>query len=427
MDRNLNDIIPPSRRRAMLGAEGVPYSQPTPPPLPANYGRAPKPPKKQRAPRTGGGKFPVGTAVVALVVVLASAGALFAFSKAKVTITPMQKDIMMSGDMLATAGGGTLPFVVVSVETVATADVKSEGTEDVQQAAQGSIVISNAQAVPQQLIKNTRFETPDGKIFRIRDSITVPASQGGTPGTLAVTVYADATGDSFNIPATTFTLPGLKGSKAFEQVTAKSEAGMVGGFSGPRPSVSQATKDKTYATLKQELVDGIDAAIKAKVPEGYVLLPGASFVTYVNEPDAPAAGGEVTLGQKASATAVVFPRQALASAIAYANDGTYNGQPVTLTKEEGLKVTAASGAAPSPTDQEFAFKLEGNASILWVVDGSRIAGAVAGKDRESAETALTGFPEVEKVHILIRPFWSSSFPSDPEKIEVVVLEPSSST
>jgi hypothetical protein len=427
MDRNLNDIIPPSRRRAMLGTEGVPYTPPATPPLPANYGRAPKPPKKTRAPRTGGGKFPVGTALVALVVVAASAGALFVFSKAKVTITPVQKDIMMAGDMLATSGGGTLPFVVVSVETVATADVKSEGTEDVQQAAQGTIVISNTQAVPQQLIKNTRFETANGKIFRIRDSISVPASQGGAAGTLTVTVYADATGDTYNIPATTFTLPGLKGSKAFEQVTAKSEGPMVGGFSGPRPSVSQATKDKTYATLRQELTDGIDAAIKAKVPEGYVLLPGASFVTYVNEPDAPAAGGELTLGQKASATAVVFPRQALASAIAYANDGTYNGQPVTLTKEEGLKVTSATGVAPSPTDQEFAFKLEGNASILWVVEGDRIAGAVAGKNRESAETALTGFPEVEKVHILIRPFWSSSFPSDPSKIEVVVLEPNSKT
>lgn len=412
----------------MLGTEGVPYTPPVTPPLPTQYGRAPKPPKparQQRVPRTGG-KFPVGTAVVALIVIAASAGALFAFSKAKVTITPMQKDIMMAGDMLATAGGGTLPFAVVSVEKVATAEVKSEGTENVQQAAQGSIVISNTQAVPQQLIKNTRFETPDGKIYRIRDSITVPASQGG-PGTLTVTVYADATGESFNIPATTFTLPGLKGSKAFEQVTAKSEGPMTGGFSGVRPTVSQATKDKTYATLKQELTDGIDAAIQAKVPEGYVLLPGASFVTYVSEPDAPAAGGAVSLSQKASATAVVFPRQAIASAIAYANDGTYNGQAVTLKKESGLKVTAKTGAAPSATDQEFAFTLEGNASILWVVEGDRIAGAVAGKNRESAETALTGFPEVEKVHILIRPFWSSSFPSDPSKIEVVVLEPSSKT
>lgn len=402
----------------MLGAEDSSYTPPIARPArPAKRERTP------RAPRSGGGGFPYGTAIVALLVVAASAGALFAFSKARVTITPMQKDIDMSADMLATAGGGTLSFVVVNVEKVATTDVKSEGTENVQQAAQGSIVISNTQAVPQQLIKNTRFETPDGKIFRIHDSITVPASQGGAPGTLTVTVYADAAGESFNIPATTFKLPGLKGSKAYDQVTAKSEGPMEGGFSGPRPSVSQATKDKTYATLKEELAEGINQAILEKVPEGHVLLPGASFVTYTNTPDAPAAGGEVTLGQKATATAVVFPRQALAGSIAYANDGTYNGQIVTLTKEEGLKLTSATGVAPAASDQEFAFKLEGTARILWVVDGERIAGAVAGKTRESAETALTGFPEVEKVHILIRPFWSSSFPSDPEKIEVVVEEP----
>lgn len=397
--------------------------QDAPPPPPTNYGR-PVAPKKERPARTPS-RFPVGTALVALVVVVASAGALYAFSKARVTITPMQKEVTMSGDLLATSGTGVLPFVVISVEKVASTNVKSEGTENVQQAAQGSIVITNTQAVPQQLIKNTRFESADGRIFRIHDSITVPAAKDATPGSLTVTVYADATGESFNIGATTFKLPGLKGSKAYEQVLAKSSEPMAGGFAGPRPSVAEATKNKAYESLKTELVEQIEAAISEKVPEGYVLLPGASFTTYVAQPDAPAAGGEVALSQKAVATAVVFPRTAIASSIAYANDGTYNGQPVTLVDEAGLKLTSANAAAPAPADPEFAFKLEGSATILWVVDGERIAGAVAGKNRQSAEVALTGFPEVEHANIVIRPFWTSSFPSDPSKIEVVVSEPSS--
>lgn len=395
----------------------------TQPSTPTNYGR-PVAPKRVRAPRTPS-KFPVGTAVVALVVVAASAGALYAFSKARVVITPMQKPVTVADSLIATAGTGTLPFEIITVEKVATVNVKSEGTEDVQQAAQGSIVISNTQAVPQQLIKNTRFESADGRIYRIHDSISVPAGKDGNPGTLTVTVYADAAGDSFNIPATSFKLPGLKGTKAYDLVVAKSSEAMTGGFSGPRPAVAQATKDKSYDTLKTELVESIDDAITEKVPEGYVLLPGASFVTYVPGPDAPAAGGEVTLTQKAMATAVVFPRAALASTLAYIGNGTFTGQPVTLVNESGLKLSSANGAAPQATDQEFSFRLEGEATILWTVDNARIAGAVAGKSRQSAETALTGFPEVEHASIVIRPFWSSSFPSDPSKIEVVVSEPSS--
>lgn len=419
MERNLNDIIPPSRRRALLGDSVPAYEAPTPPPS-----RPSRPPKVRRERSNSGKRFPMGTALIALIVVVLSGIALFVFSKATVTVYPTERTVSISGDLIATSGSGDLPFAIIAAEKIATKDVKSEGTVNVQQAAQGSITITNTQAVPQQLIKNTRFESADGHIFRIHDSVAVPAGKDGAPGSLTVTVYADAVGDSFNIPATTFKLPGLKGSKAYDLVTAKSTDAMAGGFSGARPSVAQSTKDKEYASLKSALTEQLKKGIEEKIPEGYVLLPGATFTSYVEVPDAPAAGGEVTLSQKAVVTAVVFPRAALASKIAYANDGTYNGEPVTLAGESDLTLTSANGAAPAAADQEFAFKLDGSATVRWSIDSVKIAGAVAGKNRQSAEVALTGFPELNRATFVIRPFWSSTFPTDPSKIEIVVSEPS---
>jgi len=417
MERNLNDIIPPSRRRALLGDEAPAYT----PPAQSYPSKAPR----ARAPRGGGRKFPLGTAIIALIVIMLSAGALYVFSKARVTVVPVTRQVSVSGQFIATNGSGALPFAVIQVEKTATKDVKSEGTETVNQAAQGTIVISNMQAAPQQLIKNTRFETSNGLIFRIHDSIVVPASKGDVPGTLSVTVYADATGDGYNIPAGTFTIPGLKGSKAFDLVTAKSSEAMTGGFSGPRPTVAQATKDKEYESLKALLAEQIKSDIQTKVSEDYVLLPGASFISYVAQPDAPGAGGTLTLGEKVVATVVVFPKSALASSIAYATDGTYTGQSVTITNADTLTLTSATGSAPGGADQEFNFTLEGAATILWHVDAPTIASAVAGKSRSVAETSLTGFPEIDHATLLLRPFWASSFPADPTKIQVVVAEPSS--
>ncbi len=416
MDRKLYDIIPPSRRRTMLNNSSPLPEAATPAPRPAAVRK-----ERIRIPR---GRFPTGTALVALAVVLLSAAALYLFSKAQVTVYPVERNVTMAGSLVATSGSGLLPFTLITVEKVASKDVKSEGTVNVQQAAQGSITISNNQPTSQQLIKNTRFESADGHIFRIHDSIVVPAGKDGVPGTLAVTVYADAVGDSFNIPATTFKLPGLKGNKAYELVTAKSTEAMSGGFSGPRPSVAQGTKDKEYALLRTELATQIDTAINQKIPEGYVLLKGASFVSYGDQPDAPAAGGEVTLSQKAVATAVVFPREALASSIAGAADGTYGGETVTLIKDSGLTLLSANGAAPLPADQEFLFSLNGEAAVRFIVEANKIAGAVAGKSRQAAEIALTAFPEIEHATIVIRPFWASSFPADPTKIDIVVAEPS---
>ncbi len=418
MERNLNDIIPPSRRRA-LESGGADAFAPQ-----AQAPRTESRPAKTRTKRTHT-RFPFGTAIVALVVTLASAGALYAFSKATVDVTPVvTKTSLTGGELIATAGSGNLPFVVITVEKVATKDVKSEGTENVSEAAQGSVVLTNNQAVPQQLIKNTRLESADGHIFRIHDSVTVPAAKGGSIGSLTVTVYADAPGDTFNIPATTFTIPGLKGSKAFDQVTGKSSEAMAGGFTGTRPVVAQATKDKEYAAMKESLATEVDKAIKEKVEKGYLLLPGATFVSYVPLPDAPAAGSSVTLSEKAVITAIVFPEDALARAVAYNVAGSYAGQPVLFGDTSKLTLTSANGSAPMPSDQEFTFKLVGDTSIVWQVETDKIAAAVAGKTRESAQVALAGFPEVDRAHLVLRPFWSNSFPSDPAKIHVTVSSPS---
>ncbi len=115
----------------------------------------------------------------------------------------------------------------------------------------------------------------------------------------------------------------------------------------------------------------------------------------------------------------MFPSTALAKAIAYQVVGSYSGQTVTVEKESGLTL-APIGDLPVPGTTEFAFGLSGSATILWQVDPTKISAAVAGKSRDSAETVLSGFPEVERASLVLRPFWSTSFPSDPAKIKVTV-------
>ncbi len=421
MQKNLNDIIPPSRRRAM--GEGnmdmpsytssggdMPPASPTPPPS-----RPPMYDRPQRPRRS----FPLGTAIVALVVVLVSVGALFAFSGAEVKVTATENTSSVQGEFVAAQGAGDLPFEIITVEKIATVSAPSEGTETVNQSAQGTITIENQQDTPQQLIKNTRFETPDGLIFRIRDSVTVPASAGGQPGRLDTTVYADATGDSYNIGPSTFTLPGLAGGATFTLVTARSAEAMKGGFSGPRPTVSAATREAKAGELRTKLAGEMDAALSEAVPEGFTLLKGASATIYEAQPDAAAAGNNVELSEKGIARGIIFPTEALARSIAFQVVGAYSGQPVTLTDASGLTL-APVGDLPQVGATEFAFSLSGSTNILWIVDPARISGAVAGKSRDQAKTLLAGFPEVEQAELVVRPFWNTSFPNDPEKVTVTV-------
>lgn len=399
----------------MEGSEDAPTYTSTPvpprPPEQPTYAR-PLPSRPKRS-------FPVGTAIVAAIVILGSIGALFLFSGAEVKVTATENQTVVTGDFIATGSGGDLPFEILTVEKVASVEVESEGTETVNQSAQGTITIENKQDVPQQLIKNTRFETPEGLIYRIRDSVTIPAAKNGASGTLVTTVYADATGESYNVGPTTFTLPGLAGGATFSLVTARSSEAMKGGFAGPRPTVRAATRDAKGQEIRTKLASDIEAAIKDAVPEGYVLVPGGSRVTYEPQPDQAAAGNAVQISEKAIASIVVFPKEALARAIAYQVVGTYSGQLATVEDASALTLTPV-GDLPVPGTEEFAFALSGNTTILWHVDPSKIASAVAGKTADSARTVLAGYPEVDTAAFVLRPFWNRSFPEDPAKIDVSV-------
>ena len=385
-------------------------SMPPPPPPPRPLSDRPLRPR-------GGRRFPIGTALIVLLIVLGSLGAMFYFAGAQVKVTPSTNTVFVSGEFTATAAGGDLPFEIVTVEKTAGTPVPAESTETANDPASGKITISNAQPTPQTLIKNTRFETPNGLVYRIQDSVSVPSGSASAPGTLTVTVYADAGGDTYNIGPSTFTVPGLRGSAAYDLVTARSTEAMTGGFSGTRASVSQATREAQDTKNRAALETSLKDALTEELPEGYILVPGASFITYTQVPDSAGRDNTVTVTTKGTAVAVVFPEAALAKAVAYKVVGSYAGQPISIPDPAGLTLTPATEGAPIG-QESFAFTLAGNTTLVWDVDPTRIAGAVAGKSRDAAESVLSSFPEVSSATLVLRPFWSNTFPNDPSDIKV---------
>lgn len=430
MAKTITDIIPPSRRRQLeqageLPPQEVPAYAPPPPSMPPP---PPRPLSDTGPEYTPGGprrSFPWGIALIALIIVLASAGALYAFSGAEVTITPTSSVTNVSGNFTATYNSGDLPYALVTVDKTVSANVPAESTETVNDPAQGTITIYNTQSTAQTLIKNTRFQSPDEHIFRIQNSVTIPAGSVSSPGSIQATVYADSGGDQYNIGPTTFTVPGLKGTSAYTQVTAKSTDAFTGGFSGTRPSVSQVTRDAQNQKSQTALATALNQAIAAQLPSGYLVLPGATFISYAPVDDTAGKGNTVNVNLKGTAVAVAFPNGALAKMIAFQTLGSYSGQAVHLTDTSGLTLTPSTPDAPTADQGTFAFSLAGKTTIEYDVDTQKIAGAVAGKDRNTAYSIIQSFPEVSKAVLTVRPFWKSSFPEDPSSIKVSTTSPSS--
>src|SRR5262249_20984903 len=136
---------------------------------------------------------------------------------------------------------GTLSYQMLTVSQSATTTASATGSQQVQKQASGVITISNAySSAPQTLVATTRFEAPDGKIYRIHTGVTVPGMTAGKPGTVSEPAYADVAGVEYNRSGTTtYTIPGFKSDPRFTKITASSGS-MTGGFTGTQPTVAAA-------------------------------------------------------------------------------------------------------------------------------------------------------------------------------------------
>ena len=113
------------------------------------------------------------------------------------------------------------------------------------------------QKEPLRLVTNTRFESADGKIFKIKDSAVVPGyTLDGTkkiPGVTTAEVYADQPGEGYNKAPGKFSIPGFKDSPEYTTIYAQSTETFVGGFNGKRFKIEDSELQTAQQALQTEL------------------------------------------------------------------------------------------------------------------------------------------------------------------------------
>jgi hypothetical protein len=391
-----------------------------------------------------GGRRMFGKLVLALCVIGIIGAFLYGlyFHSAVLTITLKHADVALQNQEF-TAGGvpadgaaavETLPFQMMALSLESSAELTATGEKNVTAKASGKIVVYNDFGTQTQpLIKNTRFQTPDGKIYRIRNSIVVPGQKTvdgkKIPGSLEVEVFADAAGAEYNIGLVDFTIPGFKGSPRYEKFYARSKTPMEGGFSGLMKVVSDTDIRKAKETLTAELKDKLFADAVAQKPKGTVLYKDAVFYGFSDSMDNNAAAKSpddksVKLIMKGSLTAVLFNEEELSKHIVKRSvspvDVSSSDRILAVNIEElAFKPKDTSGVAPKEGDT-YAFSLSGDAHAVWQVDTAALAGKLAGMKKSDYKNVFAEFPGIEKANASVRPIWKTKFPSDAAKIRVEV-------
>lgn len=333
-------------------------------------------------------------------------------------------------------GAGSVRFETVAFSEDREAVVKATGEEEVARKASGRIVIYNTYGTAaQRLIKNTRFETPDGKIYRIDESVTVPGVHGAdkTPGQIEVVVYADAPGKEYNIGLSDFTIPGFKGDPRYEKIFAKSKTDMTGGALGMMKVVSEEEKTATLERLKGELASTLAGKAQAQAPEGFVLVNGATTVSYeeVEKTRDGLGKDEALVALRGTVRAILLSETDLSAALAEGAlgssgyDSAKHRGMVRITNPDALTLTPKT-ELPLEGTKEFSFTLAGTANFVWDVDTAQLAKELAGTELSNFDAFVReNYPSIARAGATRSPvwaFWVSTFPESFEDIDVEIAE-----
>ncbi len=250
--------------------------------------KAPKP-RRIKKPLLIGGAF--------LLLVGLVAAALLLLPKATVAVTlekfehsfigtlkvaPSIEESHIEGSAISLRG------VVLTGEKNVTQKFPATGFSTVGRKAKGTITVYNAHGTEaQSLVKTTRFVTPDGKIFRLDNDVTIPGAKMESgkivPSTIEVSVTSDQPGEEYNIgPVSKFRIPGFQGSAKYDGFYGESKSSMTGGSSGEVKVPTDEDLEKARQDAKRSLEEALKTEFLVNL-ESIKILDGAYQTEIIRE------------------------------------------------------------------------------------------------------------------------------------------------
>jgi len=427
--KSLQDVIPPKRSIQDI-------------PIPNSKNR------KSSNGKKGGRKTPVGffgsskskkakkvkkKFWIFLVLLLIASGSFFFLMSSSViiTITPIQAQERVDSSFIAVSDKetGGVPFDIMAIDEIGFEDVVSTSEEEVKEKSSGQITVFNDfNENTQRLIKNTRFETPEGLIYRIQNSVVVPGqtvdSSGKTvPGSIVVTVYSDQPGEKYNIGLTDFTIPGFKGGDRFDKFSGRSKTSMIGGFEGVKKIASEEDIDGAKIKIEERLKQKLSEGIMTKIPDNFILYDEGLFFTteFMGTADSEdPTTGMVSVREKVSVYAVIFDKDNLNKQIADETVSDYQGEDITINNLNEINFEIKNRDEVEPwTEGRFIFSLKGEVNFEWLYDEVMLKNDFVGQPKSETNNILANYNGIEKAEVEITPFWKNSFPRSTSQIQIV--------
>lgn len=354
-------------------------------------------------------------------------------STATVTVTPKTEKISFDDTYMlkkSAVSSGELQFEIMTLQKKMSKQLEATETKNLQVKAKGKIIVyNNFNSAPQKFIKNTRFESENGLIYKIPESIVVPGKTvvagKQIPGSVETDIFADEPGDKYNIKEAdikniTFKVVGLKGDKKYDYFYGRAKSPIIGGVSGLVKKVAEKTYEDALSELRAGLKSELIKQAYSEKPESAVLLDNAFYIEFSSLPDNALGNDKIEITESASFYGIIFDKTKISAYMASRKIPNFDGAPVDLVFGDNIKINIINNSKLKPWESDsLSLNLKGEAGIVWKYDKSSIQKSIAGYSKNDLNKFKLSHPEFSDISFIVRPFWRRSLPVNPNKIKIV--------
>jgi hypothetical protein len=373
-------------------------------------------------------KLFIGFIIVTLIV--AGLVSYLVLPNAEISITPKTESITFDLSVVGSKDVSwidetlnQIPIQEVEVTKVKSREFTTTGEKEINEKARGYITIYNEySSSPQTLVATTRFESSDGKVFRIPKSVTVPGAkieEGKIiASTLKVEVIADQPGEDYNIGPSDFTIPGFKGTPKFAGFYGKSTNSMTGGYVGKIKIVLAKDLEEAENTLVKELKKEVKRALEEQIPTDLRIIEDGLREEITKISSNFKKGDQTdkfTLEVEATMRALLFKEEDLKNLVDLNLISRVSEDKSPL--KETQKITWNKPVIDW-SKGEVSFSLSVEEDVAWQIDIQSLKENLAGQTEVEVRKYLVNQPEIEKAKVSFWPFWVKKIPAQEKKIKV---------
>jgi hypothetical protein len=282
--------------------------------------------------------------------------------------------------------------------------------------AEGIIRLYNDYSTATQtLIARTRFISADRKQFRTPVQVVIPGRRQETgrwvPGTVDIKVIADQPGEEFNISPTFFSIPGFLGLARFHKIYARSYQPMTGGMIEEVMRVSTEDLKRAENTLEPVIKNKCLTSLRNKIIPGYDFLEEEIKIEILEKTADVEIGAEVkkfNFQKKASCQSLII-RTA---------DIENFAKNFILTQLSENKIIVPESLKIDKSIRRENIDLNLIFNIYSMIDKSFLQKELIGKSLNEAQFFLEELSQINKVNLVLWPFWVRSVPEELERIKI---------